>query len=208
MLPWWERRRARKAPPTSPRIVARDRLPSVVTPLEHKYTPCYCEENVFHLAAEPAFARRRPTIVFISNEAKECPVFHQRAARDAGSAMVWDYHVVLLCPAPWEICDLDTTLPFPCPAVDYLARSFHQNGDATWQPRFRLVAASLFARTFASDRSHMRTATGEYIHEPPPWPCIGVEGAASNLARFVDMKEPFLGEVMGLTELFERVSET
>ena len=169
-----------------------------------RYQPFYCEENVFHLCADDRVAQRPREIVFISNAARSCAMWHQRAAHRPGAPMVWDYHVVLLVGAPWEIWDLDTTLGFPVPALAYLRRSFRADVPAEYLPVFRVVEAGAFAAAFASDRSHMRGPEG-WLRPPPPWPAPGAPGAAPNLMRFVDVTAPFLGEVMDLGAMVARV---
>jgi hypothetical protein len=171
-----------------------------------RYHPFYCEENAFHLAQEPALAGRPREVVFISNAGQSCAMWHQRAAPRPGWPILWDYHVVLLCAEPWEIWDLDTTLGLPVPAADYLGASFRAGVAELLTPRFRLVPAALFAATFASDRSHMRAASGRYKKPPPPWPAPGEPGAPSNLMRFVDVQSAFHGEVLDLRGLLARVA--
>ena len=84
------------------------------------------------------------------------------------------------------VYDLDSRLPFPCsfscyvqrallPALDY-SPSFH--------PLFRVLPAAQLLSTFASDRSHMRSAEGGYLATPPPWPSIG---RGHNLSQFTCM---------------------
>jgi hypothetical protein len=172
----------------------------------YRYHPFYCEENVFHLAREPALADRRRRVVFITNPERACAVWHQRAAERPTWPIFWDYHVVLLVEGPWEVWDFDTLLGLPVPAADYLRRSFPEGLRDPHHPRFRVVDAEIFAETFASDRSHMRGAGGRYQKPPPPWPAIGHPGAASNLMRFADVTTPFLGEVIDLSGMLERVA--
>ena len=172
----------------------------------YRYQPFYCEENVFHLARDPSLASRRRAVVFISNPERACAMWHQRAAQRPTWPILWDYHVVLLVGAPWEVWDLDTLLGLPVPARDYLHRSFRADIPDKHHPRFRVVDAELFAETFASDRSHMRLPGGRYRQPLPPWPPIGPPGATSNLMCFIDMTAPFLGEVIDLCELCNMVS--
>jgi hypothetical protein len=172
-----------------------------------RYQPFYCEENVWHLCQEPAVVSRTRQVVFISNEGRSCAVWHQRAAARPEWPILWDYHVVLLCAEPWEVWDLDSTLGMPVPAADYVRRSFRAGIAAELLPRFRLVDAGAFTRVFASDRGHMRTASGRWKKRPPLWPAILPEGVAPNLTRFVDMADPFFGEVIDLRELAARVAE-
>jgi hypothetical protein len=178
----------------------------VTRPDPPRYQPFWCEENVFHLSSDPRLTDRPRAVVFISNENRTCVMWHQRAARAEGSHLFWDYHVVLLARAPWEIWDLDTTLGLPVPAADYLALSFREGLPDPIMPRFRLIDAELFAAVFASDRAHMRRPGGGWRKPPPSWPPIGPPGAEPNLMRFVDMEQPYLGEVLDLSALCARVA--
>lgn len=171
-----------------------------------QYQAFYCEENAYHLSRDPVLGDRPREVVFISNEGRACAMWNQRAAGPPGKAILWDYHVVVLAQGPWEIWDLDTHLGLPVPALEYLARSFRPDIPEEYLPRFRAIDAETFARSFASDRSHMRLPSGRYKRAPPPWPMIGVPDRASNLMRFVDMEAPFLGEVMDLAALARRVA--
>jgi len=165
--------------------------------------PFYCEENVWHLCQDPRFEGRPREAVFISNPARACPMWRQRAGE--GRPIVWDYHVVLLVHQPFELWDVDTTLGLPVAPKDYLDESFDRSVPPEYLPFFRLVPAEIFVATFASDRSHMRRRDGSYHKPPPSWPPIGAPGAPSNLFSFVDMKAPFLGEVVSLDDLAARV---
>lgn len=171
------------------------------------WVPFYCEENVYHLMSNPEVAGRPRQVVFISNEERSCAVWHQRAAARPSWPILWDYHVVLLCAAPWEVWDLDTTLGMPVPATQYLRLSFRRGIPEDLQPRFRLVDAGEMASSFSSDRSHMRTPGGRWKKPPPPWPPIAPPGVAPNLMRFVDMTTPFLGEVLDLDALLSRIAD-
>jgi len=172
------------------------------------YASQYCEENIARLLERPEPAGPRE-VVFISNLAQSCPVWAQRAAPAPDDPVVWDYHVVLLVDsARPEIWDLDSTLPLPCAALEYLAAAFPLAGHLPEQhePRFRLVPEALFRAEFASDRSHMRAEDGSYLAPPPPWPPFRTATAAMSLPRFFDMKTPGLGQVLDLTGLRARVS--
>ncbi|MFT3771174.1 MAG: hypothetical protein QM820_37645 [Minicystis sp.] len=177
----------------------------MVDPSAFRYQPFYCEENVYHLSAEPIVAARPRDVVFISNPTRSTAMWNQRAAGRPNQPMVWDYHVVLLVADPWEFWDLDTFLGCPVPAADYLAGSFAARVPIRFRPLFRLVDAALFAGTFASDRTHM-VRRGRYERPPPSWPCIGVPDREPNLMRFADMTDPFLGEILDLAALQARVT--
>lgn len=170
-----------------------------------RYQPFYCEENVFHLCGHDAFRGRRAHAVVISGSLGGFVMWHQRAARSPKAPLFWDYHVILLAEDPWEAWDLDTTLGLPFPADAYLRRSFHPGVPPDLLPIFRLVEAELFVATLASDRSHMRGPDGRFERPPPSWPPVSAPERGSNLRRFVDMSDPFAGEVMSLEALIARV---
>jgi hypothetical protein len=163
-----------------------------------EYQPFYCEENVWHLARR--FEGRPAKVVFISNAQKTCALWQQRAA-EPGLPVIWDYHVVLS--AARMIHDLDTRLPFPSPAREWIDGTFPLPLPEELAPRFRVVSAARFVEVFASDRSHMRDAGGAYRASPPPWAPIGI---GSNLMRFADMSDGFEGEVCALDGLLDALS--
>ena len=158
-----------------------------------RYCAFFCEENVWHLCADadaidiPVDERR---VVFISNARRQVVMRHQRAG--AGGPVVWDYHVVLL--AGGKIWDPDTTLGFGVELKRWARESFVDLEPAL-APRFRVIDAPTFLKTFASDRSHMKGPDGRPLKPPPPWPPIGT---GMNLMRFVDMEAPFVGDLLSL----------
>lgn len=99
-------------------------------PPGHVYTRCYCEENIYTLAA--ALTRTPPGdgawdayAVFISNHQKTVALWHQQAR---AGAVLWDYHVVLVlrarprgagetptAPAACWVYDFDSRAGVPCP---------------------------------------------------------------------------------------------
>ena len=167
--------------------------------LPRPYWPCYCEENVWHLAGDPELAGNDGVYAaFISNAERQVTLWGHREALWPRGPIVWDYHVVLLArraDAAWEVWDLDTALGCPVPAPVYLDVTFPgpAENEATSAPLFRLLPAAEYRRELRTDRRHMRRADGSWSSPPPPWPPIG-EG--SNLTRFVDMESEFLGEVV------------
>lgn len=173
-----------------------------------RYWPCYCEENVWHLAADPDLAGRDDVhVAFISNRERQVTLWGHREALWPRGPIVWDYHVILLARdhgAQWEVWDLDTSLGCPVPSAVYLDVTFPSPAvlDPALAPRFRLLPAAEYRRELRTDRRHMRRADGTYSSPPPPWPPIG-EG--SNLMQFIDMvddmEDGFLGEVLDLTGL-------
>jgi hypothetical protein len=173
-----------------------------------RYQPYYCEENVWHLCGDPSLPAGDRFALFISSEARQTPLFAQRAG-DPGrhGFCAWDYHVVLLLQTasrPAQIWDLDTTLGAPVPLERYLRETFRlRTLSASHAPRFRLIPAELFLRTFSCDRSHMRSPEG-WSAPPPPWPPILDPAGSMNLFEFVEMGRPFHGEVLDLPGLEAR----
>lgn len=169
-----------------------------------KYAPYYCEENVWWLCQLPALQALRRRVIFLSNPARACALFAQRAAPRPDAPVLWDYHVVLWVEdaAPGAIWDLDSTLGAPVPLAAWL--------EATVAPalglsehlhaRFRVIDADRYVATFSSDRAHMADARGVPHAAWPPWPPI--RQGPPNLHRFVDMEEAFVGEVWNLAELY------
>jgi hypothetical protein len=170
----------------------------------NRYTPYYCEENIWHLCQEPQFASVEAKVLFVSNPLRQCYFWYQRSA-PTGEAVCWDYHVILLAKdSRWKIWDLDTTLPLPMDALGYLERTFMHVGKAqpTWDPIFRVIDAKEFTAEFASDRSHMLDDRRQWLQPPPAWECIG-PGKVNNLQSFIDMSDTRFGVVMNFDQLRE-----
>ncbi|NBC48561.1 MAG: hypothetical protein GVY22_11320 [Gammaproteobacteria bacterium] len=149
-----------------------------------RYHPFYCEENIWWLCAEPALGPGPHRVVFIAAPHGACPIAAQRAG-GADGLVCWDYHCICL-DGSGRIWDLDSRLPLALAAGDWLAASFpfaDQLGAGS-RPRFRVIDAQAYRRDFASDRSHMRTADGGWLHPPPPWPPIGT---GMNLPAYRDV---------------------
>ncbi|KJE90928.1 hypothetical protein CAOG_002156 [Capsaspora owczarzaki ATCC 30864] len=149
--------------------------------LDRKFAPyasCWCEENVYHLclhASQTAWEQNmrashtvnnfieQASVVFISNPSRKTPIWCQRLSQP-GCPVVWDYHVVLVLPAPSGVMvyDLDTTLGFP--------------------------SASEFLKTFSSDRSHMFVG-GKWQAPWPSWPLIQQDPTRieNNLPEYLSM---------------------
>jgi hypothetical protein len=165
-----------------------------------RYAPYFCEENVWHLAGDPTLPSPR-FAVFVSGP-QGVAMWGQRAAAGR-DPLVWDYHVFVIADAAGapQVWDLDTVLGMPLPLEHYLARSFRP-APAGVTPRFRVVDADTYRAVFSSDRAHMRAPDGRELQPFPPWPRIGDGG--SNLARFLDMDDAFVGERHDLASLRAR----
>ena len=171
-----------------------------------RYTPYFCEENVWQLAHERAGLPGERRVVFILGEdpvRPEVAVWEQRAAAGA-PFVVWDYHVVLVARraagAGWEVWDLDSTLGVPVDAATWIACTFpHEVRGLV--PRFRVIDAAEYLHSFSSDRRHMRAADGAEQRPFPPWPPILDAERSHLLPRFIDVTDPFVGDICDLAGL-------
>ncbi|XP_061462060.1 protein N-terminal glutamine amidohydrolase isoform X2 [Rhineura floridana] len=159
------------------------------------YTSCYCEENVWKLCEYIQNQNLCPLeefyAVFISNDRK------------------MDYHVLLLHVSRDQnfIYDLDTVLPFPCPIDTYIEEAFKSDSNITpeFRRKVRLVRADVYLKTFASDRSHMKDASGNWLKPPPLYPCIETADFKMNLDDFISMNPNVgWGSVLPLPEFVQR----
>lgn len=158
------------------------------------YQPYYCEENIWQLCQYQQF--KNSYVIFIASKGDVFPMLNQRATGHPLKPVFWDYHVVLLAQDEKnQILDFDTYLPFSTEVADYFRNSFMDNAllSADEQPWFRVVPAEEYTAMFASDRSHMKTASG-WQAPPPSWPPIG--NGAHNLSSFTDMNNSAIGEVL------------
>jgi hypothetical protein len=178
------------------------------------YCAYYCEENIWHLCADPRVEADERRVLIICNRARKVAMWGQRIAKQPAFPIAWDYHVILLARAVvhgrrWQAWDLDARAPCPQPATTWLDHSFQGSAllPPEFEPRFRLLDADLYRRHLRSDRRHMRLADGTSMQPPPSWPPIlgepfGVPDDGSNLAEFLDMDDrAFLGELFDLPEL-------
>ena len=184
-------------------------------PEDCDYAAYYCEENVWRLAGHPALEKRICHAVFISNPDRTCALWQQRACTQDGAPVVWDYHVILVAQRTsgneHEVLDLDSTAGFPLPADAYLEATFPYGSllPANLQPRFRMIPATEFRMSFASDRSHMRQETKEgvsWIQKPPPWPIIQTQTQTMNLEIFINMGDGGPGIVVDLPGFYRRLT--
>lgn len=150
------------------------------------YQPFWCEENCWHLAADPAIGEGERLVLILSGSSGNVACWAQRAA-EPGEVVLWDYHVVLavLSADHWLVWDQDTRLGCPLPAEAWLTGTFPlpEHVPARFSPRFLVLPAADYRRDLHSDRSHMRTADGGWQHPPPPWPLIG--GGGVTLADYL-----------------------
>ncbi|CAA7057146.1 unnamed protein product [Microthlaspi erraticum] len=165
---------------------------------QFQHTPYYCEENVYLLCktlCENGVADATGSdlfVVFISNEKKQVPLWHQKASTRADGIVLWDYHVICVqrkkeSDAEPLVWDLDSTLPFPSPLASYVNETIQPSFQlfAEYQRYFRIVHAPLFFKHFASDRRHMKEPDGSWIAQPPPYqPIVSQDGILHNLSEY------------------------
>ncbi|CAL4900510.1 unnamed protein product [Urochloa decumbens] len=166
------------------------------------HTPFYCEENIYMLCKElTRIGVADPMgsdlyVVFISNEEKKIPLWHQKASNSDEGFICWDYHVICIQVKRNKgeildlVWDLDSDLPFPSPFNQYVSDAIRPLafGDSIYRRLFRVVHAPLFLQSFASDRSHMKNPAGNWIQLPPNYdPIMAAGGTANNLNEYIAM---------------------
>ncbi|KAF8528220.1 N-terminal glutamine amidase-domain-containing protein [Hysterangium stoloniferum] len=197
-------------------------------PPGYTYTPFYCEENIYLLAA--TFSRDITIthtweiyVVFVSNASKTVALWGQKLATDPIYPVIWDYHCILVLkplePGPassvW-VFDYDSRLEMPHRWPDYVDSTFGAEMQVSipeqFRSFFRIIPASLYLEEFASDRSHMLkldTSEGglQYVATPPVYPCIVGRQALSNnttnnlMSTFVNMGAANgIGTIMNFVE--------
>ncbi len=171
--------------------------------LAHKYPycPCYCEENIWHLARKLLRSGDELRVIVISNITGQVALWQQKKSQAKDLPVIWDYHVILTAKTAQltTIWDFDSSLPFPINAGDYLNQTFPSdlNYCQELHPVFRLLTAESFVENFCSDRRHMYHQ-GKWLSTPPSWPTIG---SGHNLAEFVNMKNTKYGTLLSLDGL-------
>lgn len=170
---------------------------------QFQHTPFYCEENVYLLCKElsaKGIADAQSSdlfVVFISNEKKQIPLWHQKASNRADGVVLWDYHVICIqkkgggdSPSHNLVWDLDSTLSFPCALASYVSETIRPTFQTfpEFQRYFRIVHAPIFLRCFASDRRHMKDSLGDWLHQPPLYePIVSEDGTVHNLNGYFDI---------------------
>ncbi|XP_023527268.1 protein N-terminal glutamine amidohydrolase isoform X2 [Cucurbita pepo subsp. pepo] len=160
------------------------------------------EENVYFLCKKLCTNRMDDAtgadlfVVFISNEKKQIPLWHQKASKREDGLVLWDYHVICVQRKtegefPFIVWDLDSTLPLPIPLGSYVSQAIRPSFQISpeYQRLFRIIHAPIFFRHFASDRRHMKDSNGNWIAKPPDYEAIVAEdGTIHNLYEYMEIK--------------------
>lgn len=175
-----------------------------------KYTPFYCEENIWHLARNKRFTELDTRVVLITGPGRHRKLWYQRCSEHITLPVYWDYHVILLAwNENWQVWDLDTRLELPVKASTYFHKTFRgpdNNFDNT-NVFFRSIDAKEYIANFCSDRSHMRLPSGDWAAPPPSWPAI-VTSRLSNLMDWLNIESDGPGELLTLNQLIAFCSST
>jgi len=185
-----------------------------VSPPNFTYTSCFCEENVYMLCktlSQVGFAAADASdlfVVFISNGNQQIPIWRQKNSKDATGLCIWDYHVIciqrdLKREEAAQVWDLDTTLPCPVMLDVYATEALRPwvALRSEFTRLYRIVAAPVFLRSFASDRRHMKRSDGTWIALPPQYDClVGEDGSVHNLGEFLKISEDKVLLKLGLAE--------
>ncbi|XP_021282628.1 protein N-terminal glutamine amidohydrolase isoform X1 [Herrania umbratica] len=173
------------------------------------HTPCYCEENVYFLCKKlcsNGIADAQGSdlfVVFISNDNKQIPLWHQKASHRADGVILWDYHVICIQRKrdgdTHFVWDLDSSLPFPCPLATYMSETVRPSFQlfSEFQRFFRVVHAPIFLHHFASDRRHMKDSDGNWTAQPPTYETIVAEdGSVHNLNEYIEIHAADVGKYL------------
>ena len=157
------------------------------------------------------------SVIVLSNANKTFPIWFMKNASEPGGLVVWDYHVIAVERREQDgeevVWDLDCALGFGIPFHSWATKSLRPGTQLREQyhQMFRVVSAADYLAGFASDRSHMRDATGEFKMPPPPQPCIVAKsGETHTLPKWWDMthKEPGYGKVHDVKGLLRHFGVT
>jgi protein N-terminal glutamine amidohydrolase len=150
------------------------------------------EENVYKFIEHLVQTKRLSTsncdagddelvyVIFISNDARQVPIWYQKSSiQNVSEPVVWDYHVILIEKYKNKsfVYDFDSLLKFPVPFSDYLNAALPDlpNIKDKYKRFYRVINYKSFLANFASDRSHM-IKDGRYLSEPPSYKCIETKG--------------------------------
>jgi hypothetical protein len=173
------------------------------------YTANFCEENIWQLCQHPSLAAFTKTVLFISNEQRNCPLWHQKSSL-GDDPVWWDYHVTLIVSSAEAsfIFDFDTNLNLPSPLIEYLQHTFRPDLAVSKEdrPLFKTIPSLEFIQKFDSDRIHMLNDAGEWKSTPPNWPMIkSTEGLT--LSKLLDFSVTSEQRMYSLDEVRGMFSE-
>lgn len=174
---------------------------------QFKYSPNFCEENIWHLCKNPALAGFSKKVLIVSNSRSYCPFKFQKSINN-DEIVWWNYHVILLASTSGFtfIYDFDSTLTLPSEGSEYIRLTFGEtvNFPTELLPCFKVLDASDYLNSFVSDRSHMRDKDGNWLSPPPHWPSIGKNGDLP-LPALTDFSQSSKERIYSLEEMIALV---
>lgn len=180
----------------------------ISTLMTFKYTPYYCEENIWYLCQGRQFEEFEKYVLIISNQYGGCEFRNQKLCLSPNHSVCWDYHVILIYREfHWLVWDLDSTLHMPATLNFYLESTFRNDTiDAGEHPpamQFRPLTAEKYIKKFSSDRLHMRNERGDWLQPPPPWPPI-IRDSGLTLSQLTDMTSDCAGSILTIQQLRDK----
>jgi hypothetical protein len=159
-----------------------------------KYTPAYCEENIWHLASDARFGELDARVVLVTGPGSHRKLWFQRCSEHVSLPVHWDYHVVLLVwDNNWQIWDLDTTLELPVNASTYFRKTF-RGPDESCKDTSKNSDFFVSARKYRAENRSVREVHEDSSTELTPQSrekCIlrGVRDNTNVLFRVIEAKQ-------------------
>ena len=127
----------------------------------YKYTPLFCEENIWKLIESlyMNMQAKPKDVLFITNKSKTIALFEQVLSSNH-QPVIWDYHVILTAQIDLKtvIFDFDSKCKFPAYITEYFNTTFPDSDSLheAYRPLIKVINAQYYFKHFLSDRSHMK----------------------------------------------------
>ena len=174
----------------------------------YRYTPFYCEENVWFLCKDPRFRNYDAKVVLITNKEQKCPFWQHQLCESSDNPVYWDYHVILIfCDQNWMVWDFDSILECPVSLKKYITKTFKypEISLQKYEPVFKIIDSSFYVAHFSSDRSHMKLPNGGWLAPPPPWEPIH-SGTISNFVNLLRIDDSNCKEFLTIQDFYSSFS--
>lgn len=127
----------------------------------YKYTPLFCEENIWKLI-EALYLNKLANpihVLFIINRSSSIAIFNQKRSLNQ-KPVIWDYHVILTAQIENStvVFDFDSKCEFPVDIKEYFNDTFPVNVSLydSYIPMIKVIKAQDYLSHFHSDRQHMK----------------------------------------------------